>query len=371
MSWEIGLLRKMKSYRRAIGVFLMILMLVSTSSAVLQAEDNLEKYQKSKMEHEEAINKLFDEMNELTLQKIMVSEKENVAKVSEALKSDIQEKLEKIDAELEELGVRRIDTNNPRDREILDEMPVFPINDAKVQSGIYDDAPTLLAIVDYYTIYIYDGEYTCNSGRTYSHRKIYVHDGAGLELTQLKTYDLGVVKKPCVLKDLLGYNFQYGISQLLAKVSYGAVLDWALGNVITVLKSYDGNAGVTIHDGNSAYRADVGTQTEMRYFYVYDGSWKLIGNAATVWVSRFDEFVGVINGQFVKKMADPEKWNASNGQSYWQYIESYDLTGRNNNNFMLSFPLGSFDVKGMSETYTIVPPFYKYPGEIIIGKPGE
>lgn len=310
-------------------------------------------------------------MNELTLQKIIMLEEKDIASACEIFETDIQEELERIDAELAYLGVKKIDVNNVQDRVMLDEMPIFPADGIKVQSDIYDDAPTLSVIADYYTIYIYDGEYTCNSGRTYPHRRIYVHDGKGLALVQLKTYDLGLIKKPCALKDLLDYNFQYGVSQLLANVSYGAVLDWALGNVITVLKSYDRNAGVTIHDGNSVYRADVGTQTEMHYYYVYDGTWKLIGNSATTWVSRFDEFIGVINGRFVKESADPEKWHCSNGQAYWKYIESYDLTGRNNNYFMLSFPLGSFEVKGMSKTYTVKPLFYEYPGEIVLGKPGE
>ena len=68
---------------------------------------------------------------------------------------------------------------------------------------------------------------------------------------------------------------------------------------------------------------------------------------------------------------DAETWNCSSGQAYWKYIELYDVTGKNNNYFMLNFPLGSFDVNGLNRTYTIKPLFYEYPGEIVLGKPGQ
>lgn len=347
------------------GVFLSILLLISASNIVAKAEDDIGELEQIKMEQqEEAINKLFDEMNKLILQKIMVSDQENIASIN-----DIQEELEKIDDELEELGVRKIDINNPQDKAMLDEMPALPINEIEIQSGVYDDAPTLSAIADYYYIYIYDGEYTCNSGTTYPHRKIYVHDKTGGALQQLNECDL--IAKKTTLKDLLEYNFQYATSQLLALLPYGTVLDWTLGNIFTILKSYDPNTVVTVASDNKIYKAVIGTSTEMYYYYVYDGSWKLIGNAATVWVSRSDIFWAYINGSLVKESKDAETWNCSSGQAYWKYIELYDVTGKNNNYFMLNFPLGSFDVNGLNRTYTIKPLFYEYPGEIVLGKPGQ
>ena len=100
-------------------------------------------------------------------------------------------------------------------------------------------------------------------------------------------------------------------------------------------------------------------------------TWKLIGNAATVWVNRTDRFMGVVNGNLIKEFSGQPTWNSSTGQTYWKYIKTYDASGRDNRYFMLSFPLGGFDVKGMDKTYKMEPRFYTYPGEIVLGPPGE
>ena len=160
------------------------------------------------------------------------------------------------------------------------------------------------------------------------------------------------------LSNLLKYNFNFGFSQFLGLIPYGWAADWLIGNIFTVLNSYDGSSIVTCPVGHSGiYTMNMASVTQMTYIYIYDpgySTWVLCGSrTSNLSFSRTDCLAANIGGNAVTRSTDFPDATTSTGESPAWYLLQYVQYRQANHHSP-----GSFTINGMNGNSTRFTPVY-------------
>ena len=254
--------------------------------------------------NQEAIDALFTELNELALEKHLLSTdmecKSSTDSKQAAIRMDVINNYEsELDAQLEQLGVHKIDPNNAADIAQLEEIMMDTMMAGSTRS--VSNPPDLSDFANVYSLHQYNRTTTIN-GVTYNYSYIYVTDNKGYNgpLTVSKmAYGL-LDYSPKVLSDLLDYSFSFGVSEGIGQLPYGWVANFTLGGLFTGLNSAYGGAIVTAGDEGNIFTTTMMSVTQMMYCYVYypQSGWMLCGvKAPNVSFTRSDVFIANINGR--------------------------------------------------------------------------
>ena len=148
-----------------------------------------------------------------------------------------------IEAQLSNLGVKKIESTDLDDIERLNELVA---SSAGTRSGF-----DFSMLTDVYSIYDYGGNYTIN-GVSYEYEYYRVVDNKGYVDTTLTVAELikPLTEETTILSSLLEYNFSYGLSSLLGEIPGYALVDWTLGNVFAFLEGLNGYSPVVATNNN-------------------------------------------------------------------------------------------------------------------------
>lgn len=281
--------------------------------------------------NQETIDALFTKLNELALEKHLLStdmERKSSADLKQAaIRMDAINNYEsELDAQLEQLGVHKIDPNNAADIAQLEEIMMDSMMADSTRS--VSDPPDLSDYANAYSLHQYNSTTTVN-GVTYNYTYIYVTDNKGYIGSPLTTQQLNHIflgQKSSLLRDLLNYNFSFGLSAYLGQFPRGWVADWTLGNAFTVLNSLNQNSYITTGSGNNLYTMTLSSVTQMMYCYVYypSSGWMLCGvKAPNISFARVDTLSGNIGGVAVAEPGIYGNANASTGTSPVNYATNY------------------------------------------------
>lgn len=272
-----------------------------------------------------------------------------------------------IEMQLEELGVRKLNPDDPEDMKLLDELPAQREYSGVPLTGAQDYAPTLNAIAGLYSLFYESGNYYYQ-GVEYPFRYIRVIDDKGYgKLTVMKSFDMGPKKNSVILlSELFDYNFKYILSSFLGIFPGGAILDWTLNNIITGLNTIDQNNTITYGAGNNennAYIAHQGSVTQMTYYYIYyNNVWRMVGASATAELGRLDSCMINCEGELIKFHEEHDNWNIKTGGGYWyDFMKRYLEKGVNSVNYLDIHSFGSIKMRGIFSDYIFEPAFFDEP----------
>lgn len=265
---------------------------------------------------------------------------------------------------LKNLGVHKIDDSNKNDMKMLEQLEscVDVKKDLQIQ-GVYDTAPDLHAVANLYTLYTYNGNYKYN-GSTYTYRYIKVVDDKGYRgLTENQMLDALGKYESHYVREVLNYNFGYIFSALLSSIPYGAVIDWQLGNIFAILNGKPESAVVS--SGSAAmYTITHTAVTSMTYYWIYNNSWRYIGAGAECNVARSDLWAGNIEGKATHDY-HYDSWRTCTSGIWYNYLEDYINVMSWNPSYCNINQIGSFYIKGISNSAYFTPKFASYPDWLI------
>ena len=275
-----------------------------------------------------------------------------------------------LDARLEELGVNKIDPDNEEEMAFFLEVVGGSVNE-DVDASLSDvpPPPDLASLASCYSLYQYQGTYNVD-GTTYPYSYIRVVDDkgyAGTQLTQGKNEAHPIETNwisqtgSILVRDLLNYNFSFGLSAFLGSFANGWAVDWTIGTLSTVFGSIS-NPNTT-YATNALYTATWFSITQMTYYYVYDGGWNLAGSkASNVEIGRSEALFANVGGDVESDTIDyPEKNFRANGAWSWnEYVQAYVRTGT-----VRYDSLGTLTMNGLGITTTFTPCFAPTPTALI------
>lgn len=357
------------------GLLMMaIIITTSINSDVYAMDREGSEISEAEETHESRINELFEERSYLILNSIEARNLQNCDDNIQQYSVLESNRLELIDHELSELGIRKIDPDNVDDMNYLREMPLSSENGEIIQvSGIYDTAPNLSMIAQLYDIYIDDGSVepfydgTEEGKKSYQFRRIRVVD----KLTGNRLYKrqrTTLITKQQVINNsimaILKYNFRYGMSMFMGIMPGGVLVDWALGNFEALAGATSEN--ITISNDN-VYEISFSSSTTMYYYYLYNNGWKLIGTGTTAKMLRNDYFLGQIDRKPVEEHLHEESFSITdNGTTLRQYVKEYVTKMNQNPYYHKVCSIGTLTVEGYEGKSTkFSPKFAEEPNDLL------
>lgn len=364
--------------KRMVSLFLMISMMVSSTVTAYAASGDMGASTKMEMEKQEQIDSLFEELNRLDVEKsydgyvLKNAEQAGNSAYTKSLAAGMRSRQEsyavkekECEAELEKLGVHKVEPSNPEDMAMLEAMRKDMASgddgiSAAASGGVYDTAPDFNMIANVYTLYIYDGTY-----EGYNYRYIKVRDNKGYNgLHYYQDNNLATNIGASTVSSVLNYNFGYAVSSLLGLLPYGMVLDWTLGNIFTALSGV--NASVVSSGQGTFYGVRHNGVTEMTYYFFYNDGWRHIGTNGTATVIREDYFYGNVNGMPVSE-TPKTTFTIKGSHNIWHdYVKNYAevMSGRPNYCDIDNF--GKLTIKGYNnKNYYYAPVFAEMPNDLI------
>lgn len=365
--------------KRIVSFILTISMLFSCPITAYAASGSVEKPDKLEMENQEQIDRLFAELNRLNAEKAYDSyavknavqaessaDAESLAAGMRTRQESYVVKEKEYEAELEKLGVHKVEPSNPEDMAMLEAMRNDMVSGdsgvlAAASGGVYDTAPDFNMIANVYTLYIYDGTY-----KGYEYRYITVIDNKGYnKLYYYQDNNLAVNIGASAVSSVLNYNFGYGVSYLLGLLPYGMVLDWTLGNLFSALSGTD--ASVVSSGQENFYGVRHNGVTKMTYYYIYNDGWRHIGTSGSADVIRTDYFYGNINGSPVSENPQTNFTIRSRQNNWRDYMETYvQAASAGRPNYCNIDNFGKITIRGYNgRTYYYAPVFAEMPNDLI------
>lgn len=164
--------------------------------------------------------------------------------------------------------------------------------------------------------------------------------------------------------ELIKYNFNYIFSELLSNVPGGAIVDWAIGSIFTVLNNNP--SGVITTTNAPLYRIFHTSVTSMTYYFIENDSWRLIGVGARAQIIR-DEYIAMnINGSPYSDLHTDQF--TTNTPGIWSdYLDYYFNNMSWNPSACLVNEIGSFKVAAKDKngkvltTVRFTPVYARYP----------
>ena len=313
------------------------------------------------------IDEIFTELNQMAMAEQFGEFLDVDRNTSLALTKDTRRT--ELDARLEELGVNKIDPNNEEEMAFFLEVVGGSTEESAESASNVPPPPDLAALANCYSLYQYEGTYNVD-GTTYPFSYIRVVDDkgyAGTQLTQGKNEAHPIETNwisqtgSILVRDLLNYNFSFGLSAFLGSFANGWAVDWTIGTLSTVFGSIS-NPNTT-YATNALYTATWFSITQMTYYYVYDGGWNLAGSkASNVEIGRSEALFANVGGDVESDTIDyPEKNFRANGAWSWnEYVQAYVRTGT-----VRYDSLGTLTMNGLGSTTTFTPCFAPTPTALI------
>lgn len=326
-----------------------------------------------KLQRQEEIDKIFQEMNQDILKKLTSEYLDSVDidnildQENEITDDSKKEKSADWDAQLEALGVHKLDPDNPHDMEMLAELfqsteLLNPLSDP------WDTAPDLSNVTKAFSIYFDDNTYQYKN-EEHVCRSIIVVDNKGSNLlTHSDEFNAATAKNEdkTRIANILKYNFGYIFSSFLGTY-FGATTDWVLGNIFAALDGVDAN-NVGISGTEPFYKIFCTSVTEMIYHYYYDGTqWRFIGTSSNVSIAKTDFFGGNIGGKAIHDHPT-EEWISSSGGSWSSYVENYVNVKDKNPEYYKVNKIGTLTIRGFDQNFKFTPKFAELPGFLVLLK---
>ena len=312
------------------------------------------------------IDAIFTELNEMAAEEKMaeILAEENIG-VEKAAAVKVQNNLRKqyLENRLGSLGVNTIDPDNPDDIAALEEV-MLGNTAASVQA--VPDPPDLNAFADAYTLQQYNGSVNVN-GTSYPYSYIYVTDNkgySGTTLTHSQTTNVLIGKESTILKDILEYQFSFGLSAYLGTIPGGWIIDWTIGTVCAALESYNDNSIISYRGNNNIYNMSMLSVTQMMYVYVYlpNAGWCLCGTrAANISYARSEYVIANVAGTAVSNSKTYPTVSSRTGNSAYTYAKAYVNGGYHDIDSIGSFTVNAY--KGSTVRFT--PGFASYPIDLL------
>ncbi len=369
----------MKRFVRFISFITVLVMFVTSLSAVDSAVTSEILSFQAENEKQERIDEIFSQMNSLLLEKYMLkqqvanSQAENIidrASIDSKMAS-INNEYQLYELELSSLGVRKIDKNNPDDISIVTEM-IKSQNFNEISTNSDVDYTDLEDIVDFLldglSVYRFDGTRTVN-GQTYTYAYLRVVDDKGYDLYTNSTGKLELVNdSPNTLGELLQYNFEYFLTNSTIGVisdlfPQGWLIEWGLGNVATVLNSFNPNANISMGSGG-IYMVGATTVTQMTYYLIYQpqySQWVTVGSRASDVAFAISEDLHInVAGELITKERGFNN-NFETGKTWYWYIDNFV-----NTNNKVHHDIGTINIRTNNDTtFSHTPIYYRKPGDAI------
>ena len=338
------------------GVLPMATFAVETENQPIQEMDIIQQ----------EIDAIFTELNEMAAEEkmaeILAEENKELEEKVVALKAQNDQREQYLESRLESLGVNTIDSDNPDDMAAIEEV-MLGNSGPSVLSIL--DPPNLETFADCYTLQQYNSSVTVD-GTSYQYSYIYVTDNksySGSPLTRSQKNEKLIGRKNTVLKDLLEYQFSFGLSSYFGAIPYAWAADWTIGTAFTILNSFDDDVEVTYVGNSDIYTMTILSVTQMMYVYVYlpGSGWCLCGTRApNISYTRTESMVSNVDGRAVSDAKAYPTVNSSTGSAAFTYARACI----NGGNHIIDY-IGSFTVNAYEDSdVRFTPGFAPYPGQL-------
>ena len=361
-----------------IAILLLATMIFNTTTTAFAApvDDNI-RNRKEKVK-QERVGEIMNELNRMAAE-----DKYDMIKLANGKALDVKdvtrskerhEKKSNYVAELESLGVHKIDPENAEDMAMLAEMQEEMVFESEASesaavtfalSSEYDTAPDFAMIANVYSLYIYNGTYKYN-GTPYYYRYIRVVDDKGYDgLYYYQQNNLVPNVGGAVVDAIFSYNFGYGTSSLISKIpKFGVVLDWTLGNIFDAVAAAN-NAHIIYTTNKPLYKVEHASVTAMTYYFFYNGGWRHIGTSGNATVVRNDSFAGNIAGTPVIDNNTATLELRSN-MIWYDFVSNYAQVMATRPNDCHIEEIGGLEIKAYNnKTYYFYPVFADLPNDLI------
>lgn len=358
------------NHRKLLSMILAMILVFVTACPVFAEEldtdgldkDNLLIWGEEEREHK--IDALLSKINALAAARKMaeLSNKNSLDKTSRLSANSVLAEIDAQTALLEEklsgLGVTKISPDDVQQMQQLKELVVETSkNDPYSNAGRSAGEPDLEFLATKYSLYRWGGTYDIN-GQEYDYVAIKVTDNKkGNGLTKLAVKQVLSRKTNTTIEELIEYNCSFGLSQFLGTIPYGWVLEWSLGNVFTVLNSYNPSTSVTLYEGNAGiHMMTLMSVTQMQYIFINTPStgWVICGSKASDVEFTGSQTLAVKVGSHPHvPSADLPYANSSTGWNIRGYLENYVATGNRMNHY-----IGSLKINGFDGTYVYFSPVF-------------
>jgi len=358
--------------KKAFLIFLLVGICFTTFVSPVGASKG-ETINSTEMSKQAQIDELFTRLNEVVseqkhlekLTTIIPKNTPNNTQITSKIK-ELKEKKAKIENQIINLGVKKLDPNNNADMELLHELSTSTVQ----QGGDFTTfstvppPPDLESIANLYSLYRYQGTYTYDNV-TYNYSYIRVVDNKGYNgLYKFNEYNAAPANATqSTIQAVLGYTFKYVFSNLLSRTPLGLVADWTMGAAIEGMDAY--NTTLITSTSDPFYRIFASSTTQMTYYWIYyNNEWKMMGSDGTFSFTRTDFAAFNYQGQ-PKHLSDTQPtWSSSSGYSWWQYVENFH-NNRSNPYYTQHHYFGSFNLSFYQATVTYTPVYYSSPGSLI------
>lgn len=320
----------------------------------------------TEFEKMEAIEKIFAELDDICItEKLIDYLKENNLQLnySQESISQLKEKEQILEAELESLNVHKMDPKNEKDLKILKELSkssVYPtyVTSNSITTQDIPPAPDLAAIADLYSLYYYDGTYKS----TYPYRYIRVIDNKNYNgLYRIKNFKpFPDNPLPSLIRDFIEYSIEYIITELVGKI-YGGFASYSIGALFPLLN--DPDSSIAPAPDEVFYEVVGHSVTDMTYYYVYDGSgWRMIGSEADFRYQQVDQVYCNLNGNPYSDIKTTDYSGYSSSWAWYQYLDNWiDYHNIGYDDYCAIHPIGSFTIQGYNNKLRFTPAFADYP----------
>ncbi len=336
----------------------------ASESDDLKNQKEIEKQQKIDMVIEALNNIVAEEKYDSVVELVGRSKREDVKKK----KTNNEVKKIEYEKSLEDLGMHKINPQNPDDMAMLENMQKdLALENAYSKSltkaNVYDYAPDFNAIANLYSLYIYDGTYNHNN-IAYNYRYIRVVDDKGYNgLYYYQDNDLAVNIPSSLIESVLSYNFGYGVSTLLGQLPYGTMTDWTLGNIFNIVSAVE-DAKTILCGNKPLYGVRHIGVTEMTYYFFYNNGWKHVGTSGNASVIREDYFYGNIKGKPVSE-TQKTSFTIRSGGIWYDFVKQYAEMMDTWPNYCYIKDFGGLKIKGYNGMeYYYAPVFAGQPIEL-------
>lgn len=303
---------------------------------------------------DEEIERLFYEIGELALQEEAYVGLQQQGMICSDEPVDFSAERSALDAQLEQLGVHKLDPDNSADLSRLEEIVDSVYGNTTNSTRSIDDKPNVAVLASRYAVYESSGDYTLNGVKyPYCYYRVIDNGEGGFTRSMASVELLG--RGSMLLQELLEYNFKFGLSQFLGSIPTGTLIEWTLGNIFTILNSFNTTTTVGPHDGN-IYSFALLSVTQMEYYFMYSeslGEWVQAGSSAPqIKFARTDVLVANIGGSAVSKSPDMNFYSSTN-LKWTEYYRNLINTGRQTHS-----SIGYLTVEGNGHKYSFTPKYY-------------
>jgi len=308
---------------KAFICFIISLVIIYNANFIFAIDINSSANNNEEMKKQEKIDNIFTDLNNIALEKKISNTLDKQDMFDNISCDSIENRKNVLEIQLQELGVHKLDPNNIDDINRISDIVYSSMNsNGEPYRGIFDFS----MLTSVYSIYEYTGTYSYKSN-SYEYKYIRVVDNKGYVNTTLTNSKLlvPVGTTSTILSTLLGYTFKFGFSAFLGTLPSGWAIDYTMGAIFDVLKSYNGNSSVVCSNNSGIYCMNITSVTEMTYYYIkVNGNWYNSGTrAGNVSMARVDSFSGNINGVAVPASKIFPTTNISTGNVWYWYIERF------------------------------------------------